>query len=113
MTRPAKKIAERRTLDAVLAALAMCPDQEPQDGEAPDFTMFVSGRLIGVEITEFSSGDVLEDGNLRRAVESEWERLKLAGDAFRREDPELREVNVGLMFKAKVPPRQDHAGSHV
>jgi hypothetical protein len=75
MTRPAKKIAERRTLDAVLAALAMCPDQEPQDGEAPDFTMFVSGRLIGVEITEFSSGDVLEDGNLRRAVESEWERL--------------------------------------
>src|SRR6266436_1356122 len=109
MTRPAKKIAERRTLDAVLAALAMCPDQEPQNGEAPDFTMFVSGRLIGVEITEFSSGDVLEDGNLRRAVESEWERLKLAGDAFRREDPELREVNVGLMFKAKVPPRQDHA----
>jgi hypothetical protein len=108
MTRPAQKIGERRTLDAVLAALGQRPDQEPQEGETPDFTMFVARRLIGVEITEFSSHDVLADGSLRRAVEDEWERLQATAAAFRLQHPELIEVSVGLMFKGRVPPRRDH-----
>jgi hypothetical protein len=109
MTRPNQKISERRTLDAVLAALALRLDQEPEEGEAPDFTMFVSGRWIGVEITEFSSCEILEDGTLRRAAESEWERLSAAADTFRRQHPDLGEVNVGLMFKSRVPPWREHA----
>lgn len=36
MTRPDKKLSERRTLDAVLAALGLRPDQEPEAGEAPE-----------------------------------------------------------------------------
>jgi hypothetical protein len=48
MTRADQKKSERRTLDAVLNALGLCPDQEPQEGEAPDFTMPVSGRVLCV-----------------------------------------------------------------
>jgi hypothetical protein len=53
MTRTDQKQAERRTLDAILGALGLRPDQEPEAGEAPDFTMPVSGRRIGVEITMY------------------------------------------------------------
>src|ERR1700730_18997184 len=75
MTRPAQKESERRTLDGVIAALGLRPDQEPEEGEAPDFTMRLSGRLIGVEITAYRSGGRVEDGSPRRAVEAEWEQL--------------------------------------
>jgi hypothetical protein len=50
MTRPSQKKSERQTLDAVLAALGLRPDQDPEAGEAPDFTMVISGRVIGLEI---------------------------------------------------------------
>jgi hypothetical protein len=59
MTRPAQKESERRTLDGVIAALGLRPDQEPEDGEAPDFTMRFAGRLIGIEITAYRSGDTV------------------------------------------------------
>jgi hypothetical protein len=63
-----------------------------------------------LEITAYQSGAILEDGTERRPVENEWERLKLAADTFRRQNnPELREINAGLMFRGKVPPRRDHA----
>jgi hypothetical protein len=45
----------------------------------------------------------------RRLVENEWELLKAASDRFRSEHPELRDINVGLMFAASVPPRKQHA----
>jgi hypothetical protein len=70
MTRVAQKQSERRTLDAILAALALRPDQEPAAGEAPDFTMRVARRLIGVEITQYQSGATVDDGT---------ERLRLSG----------------------------------
>ena len=83
MTRPSQKHAERRTLDAVLTALGLHPDQEPKAGEAPDFTVLLSGRVIGLEITLYRSGEAMADGSKRRAVESEWASLKAASDAFR------------------------------
>jgi hypothetical protein len=46
MTRIAQKQTERRTLDAILSALDLRPDQEPTADEAPDFTMCVARRLI-------------------------------------------------------------------
>jgi hypothetical protein len=106
MTRPNQKRSERETLHALLAALDLRPDQEPEEGEAPDFTMAVAGRRIGIEITMYQSGDTVEDGRGRRQVESEWDRLKAAADAFRRDRPELVDVNVGLMFHGSVPPRR-------
>jgi hypothetical protein len=109
MTRANQKQSERQTLDAVLAALGLCPDQEPDEGEAPDFTMLVSGRTVGVEITMFQSGATVEGGRDRRQVESEWDILKRASDTFRSERPELRDINVGLMFIGSVPPRRHHA----
>jgi hypothetical protein len=106
MTWPNQKRSERETLHALLAALDLRPDQEPEEGEAPDFTMAVAGRRIGIEITMYQSGDTVEDGRGRRQVESEWDRLKAAADAFRRDRPELVDVNVGLMFHGSVPPRR-------
>lgn len=109
MTRLNQKEAERRTLNAALAALGLIPDREPAEGETPDFMLLLSGRTIGVEITMYPSGDIVEDGTGRRQVESEWELLKAAADSFRAEHPELRDVNIGLVFAASVPPRRQHA----
>jgi hypothetical protein len=53
MTRPDQKLSERQTLDAVFAALGLRPDKEPEAGETPDFTVLVSGRTLGVEITTY------------------------------------------------------------
>jgi hypothetical protein len=75
--------SERRTLDGVFAALGLRPDDEPEQGETPDFLLRAGGRLIGVEITMYRSGATVEDGTERRPVESEWERLKVAADVFR------------------------------
>jgi hypothetical protein len=108
MTRPAQKEAERRTLDGLIAALALRLEQEPEDGEAPDFTIGISGRRVGVEITMYRSGATVNDGTERRPVESEWERLKATADEFRTQRAELHEVNIGLMFKDVVPPRRQH-----
>ena len=83
MTRPAQKEAESRTLRSVVAALGLRPDEEPEEGEVPDFTMRVAGRLIGVEVTMYRYGATVDDGSQRRPVENEWERLKAASDAFR------------------------------
>ena len=109
MTRQNQKDSERRTLDAVLAALGLCPDQEPDAGETPDFMVLLSGRTIGVEITMYRSNATVEDGAGRRQVENEWELLKVAADRTRNACPDLRDINVGLMFAASVPQRKQHA----
>src|SRR5260370_28433886 len=109
MTRPAQKKSEHQTLDAVLAALGLRPGQQPEEGEAPDFTMLVAGRLIGVEITLYRSGATVDDGSQRRPVENECKRLREAEDTFRAQRPDLQFINVGLMFKGAVPPRRQHA----
>jgi hypothetical protein len=109
MTRPDQKRSERQTLDAVLAALGLRTDQEPEAGETPDFTVLLSGRTVGIEITAYQSGATVDGGTERRKVESEWDILQRATDAFRSERPELRNINVGLMFIGPVPPRRQHA----
>jgi hypothetical protein len=109
MTRPEQKLSERQTLDAVFAALGLRPDQEPEAGETPDFTVLVSGRTIGVEITTYQSGATVDGGTERRKVESEWDLLQRASETFRGAHPEFREINVGLMFSGSVPPRRQHA----
>jgi hypothetical protein len=108
MTRPAQKESERRTLDAVMNALGLRPDQEPEEGEAPDFIMRIAGRVTGLEITAYRSGDAVEDGTPRRAAEAEWEKLKRSAEIFRRQRAELGDINVGLMFKDSVPARGEH-----
>jgi hypothetical protein len=109
MTRAGQKLSERQTLDAVLGALGLHPDHEPKVGEAPDFMVKASGRSIGIEITMYRSGATVEGGMERRAAESEWDLLKRAADAFVDAHPELRGINVGLMFHGPVPPRKQHA----
>jgi hypothetical protein len=109
MTRPSRKISERQALNAVLAALGLRPDREPDESEAPDFLIRVFGRSVGVEVTMYRSGATVEGGGERRQVESEWDLLKRASDSFRAQHPELRDVNVGLMFIGSVPPRRRHA----
>jgi hypothetical protein len=95
--------------DGVIAALGLRLDDEPEQGETPDFLLRGVGRLIGVEITMYRSGAMVEDGTERRPVESEWERLKVAADVFRTQHADLRDVNTVLMFRGKVPPRRQHA----
>lgn len=109
MTRPDQKLSERQTLDAVLAALSLRPDQEPKAGETPDFTVLISGQTVGVEITIYQSGATVDGGTERRKVESEWDILQQASEGFRAARTELRDINVGLMFSGPVPPRKHHA----
>jgi hypothetical protein len=108
MTRPRQKESERETLDRVLDGLGVRPDQQPIDGETPDFMLLLSGRTIGVEITMYRSGDTVDDGMCRRQVENEWEFLKIATDRFLDQNLQFRDINVGLMFAASVPPRKQH-----
>jgi hypothetical protein len=117
MTRSNQKLSERQTLDGILAALGLQPDQVPDEGEAPDFTMVVSGHTVGVEITMYQSGDMLDDGKQRRQAESEWDRLKLAADKFRNGQPALRDINAYescdlLNERSMVPPRRDCSSEH-
>jgi hypothetical protein len=107
VTRKNQKVAERAALDALLSALGTVPTKvEP--GETPDFMLSLGESSIGVEMTTFQSNAPM-DGKLgRRQVESEWERLKSAIEKFRGTRVELRDLNVGLMFKGAGPPRADH-----
>jgi hypothetical protein len=108
VTRGTQKETERRTLEAVLAALGITPDGPPEDGEAPDFVLPLASRRIGVEVTTYSSGAVVEGGAELRKVENEWELLKQASTRFRAASPEFREVNVLLIFNGPVPPKRQH-----
>jgi hypothetical protein len=70
VTRKIQKDAERAALDRILAALALTPDSEPEVGEAPDFIIQLRGQSIGVEITLYSSGEIIDGTVNRRAGES-------------------------------------------
>jgi hypothetical protein len=109
MTRETQKSDELRTVNTILAALGVRPDQSPESGEAPDFIVQLSGRRIGVEVTMYNSGDVVDGRYPLRAVESEWDKLKEASDGFRIARPELRDIKVGLMFQGVAPPQKHHA----
>jgi len=107
VTRQDKKAAERAALEALLAALSVVP-AGVEEGETPDFVLALDGRSVGVEMTTFQSNTSV-DGQLgRRQVESEWERLGNAIEVFRQARPELRDLNIGLMFHGAGPPRAEH-----
>ena len=107
MTRDIQKENERRVLCRVLAALGATPESEPQAGEAPDFILQLRGQSVGVEISVYNSEETIDETK-RRAVESEWERLKAAAEEFWSQQGDLRAVTVGVMFKGRVPGRRDH-----
>ena len=108
MTREVQKSSERQTLDVVLAALGLRPDQEPEAGETPDFIVSLAGRRIGVEVTMYSSADTVAGGHRRRQVESEWDKLLAAARAYCSTRPELHDINVRLRFSGPVPSRRLH-----
>jgi hypothetical protein len=56
----------------------------------------------------YSSGDVVVGDHRRRQVESEWDKLKLASEAFCAARPELRDINVNLISSGAVPPQRQH-----
>ena len=77
-----------------LAGLGVRPDCEPElNGETPDSLVTIGGRQIGVEITAYDSREVVEGRHRRRQVESEWDKLKRASDAFRTQAPDIKDVN--------------------
>ena len=107
VTRPDKKALERAALDSMLKALGVRPESI-EDGEKPDFMLSIAGHFIGVELTTFQS-NIAMDGKLGlRQVEAEWEAFEKAIPEFRAARPELKEINVGLMFKGAGPPRVEH-----
>jgi len=57
----------------------------------------------------YRSADTVQGGGKRRQAEAEWAKLLAASHAYRSARPELRDVNVGLMFKGPVPPQRRHA----
>jgi len=108
MTTPDKKEAERRTLSYLLEVLHLEPDADPSGGEAPDFVVLTSGQRIGLEITTFQSGTVTDDWVELRKAEAEWQNFETLSEAFRRERPHLRDLNIGLFFKESMPPRSEY-----
>jgi hypothetical protein len=102
MTRDIQKQDERRVLDRVLRALGVPPDSEPEGGESPDFTVGLRGQSVGVEITIYRSGEVIEGSVKRRAAESEWESLRAVAQNFWKQQGDLRAASVGVMFKGCV-----------
>ena len=96
MIRKIQKDVERAALDKILAALALTPDSEPEVGEAPDFIIQLRGQSIGVEITLYSSGEIIDGTVDRRAAESGWDLLKAAAQEFWSQHDDLRAVNVGV-----------------
>ncbi|HXZ02778.1 MAG TPA: hypothetical protein VEI03_22505 [Stellaceae bacterium] len=107
MTRPTKKDMERCTLDTLLATLGIAPDSVAA-AEAPDFVVSVAGQTIGVEVTMYQSGVAAVPGIRRRQVEAEWEALSRASRAFVEINSDLRNMNIGLMFKDILPGRAEH-----
>ena len=108
MTRPTKKAEERAVLDVILAGLGVRPDREPEFGETPDFLVTIGGRQIGVEITAYDSKELVEGKHRRRQVESEWDKLKRASDAFRTEAADIKDVNAIFYFNWLVSPQPQH-----
>jgi hypothetical protein len=108
VTRKNQKDAEQLVLDRILAALALTPDSKPEMGEAPDFVIQLCGQSVGVEMTSYRSEDIIDGTVKRRAAESEWDQLKAAAQKFWSQYDDLRNVNVGVMFKEGVPRRRDH-----
>jgi hypothetical protein len=109
MTRIAKKAEERAVLNLVLAGLGVRADREPElSGETPDFIVTIGGRRIGVEITGYDSGEVIEGRHGRRQVESEWDKLKRASEAFRNEATDIKDINAIFYFGGVVPPERQH-----
>jgi hypothetical protein len=105
MTRAIQKAEERAVLDLVFAGLGVLPDREPDlSGETPDAIVTIGGRRIGIEITAYDSGEMIEGKHGRRQVESEWDKIKLASEAFRAIEPDLKDVNAILFFSGSVPP---------
>ena len=109
MTTMEQKEAERRTLEHVLAAVGIVPDESPAGGEAPDFTLTIASRTLGIEVTAFQAGTMTDDGVPLRQVEAEWQRFEAASHEFRQARAYLDDMNIGLFFKASMPPRSEHS----
>jgi hypothetical protein len=108
MTRQSQKNSERRTVDELLSALGLAPDKiDPT--ELPDFMLTMDGRTVGVEVTTYQSRTTVGSAGVkRRNVEARWESLQLASREFRTAQPDIRNINVGLMFNNIVPVRGRH-----
>ena len=109
MTTNEQKASERQSLQHVLGALGIAVDEEPVGGEAPDFTLAVAGRTIGIEVTAFQSGTRTDDGVALRQGEGEWQKLEAASRDLRNARSYLDDVHAGLFFKASMPPRSAYA----
>jgi hypothetical protein len=108
MTQASQKAVERQTVEMLVSVLALTPDAV-EEGETPDWVLSVSGRTVGVEVTMYQSGSTVAARFGRRQVESEWEILKRAADTLRAAEPDLRDMNIGLMFRDSAPGRREHA----
>ena len=106
MTRSIQKQNERGTLAELVAATGVQLESCPMEGEAPDFTIQISGRTIGVEVTMYQSGKTIA-GIQKRAVEAEWEELEVSSRQFQNENIELAGIYILFKFKDSVPPRRD------
>jgi hypothetical protein len=106
MTRSIQKENERGTLAELVAATGVQLESCPMEGEAPDFTIQISGRTIGVEVTIYQSGKTIA-GIQKRAVEAEWEELEVSSRQFQNENIELAGIYILFRFKDSVPPRRD------
>ncbi len=107
MTRSSQKQDERDILDAYLKARGLAGDV--RDGpEPPDFLVKIDGSVVGFEVTEYHQPQGMGSPHSRREVESAWECLRRYVVEFRKNRPELKDLNVLLNFAdLRVPSREE------
>jgi hypothetical protein len=105
MTRPDQKIEERRQLNALLSILNITPDDIDDKNDKPDFILIYSGQAVGVELTTYRPKTTRPR---RRQIEAEWDVLRHASREFQAAQPDIRNINVRLMFNHVVPRKKEH-----
>jgi hypothetical protein len=113
MTRATQKQKESEVLRQLLFATGIQPECEPDvTGDKPDVMMRMFGRTVGIEVVTYQSGGtVVRAGRRRverRAVESEWERLKTYSKEFQEKHPDLNDIYILFRFKSIVPPQEEY-----
>lgn len=85
------------------------PDAIDRGENPPDFCFTYLGKRIAVELTEFHSNEIGEEGHSRRAVEEEWQDIQEVFREKRKGFPELNDIKGYLFFKElNVPSSRQH-----
>lgn len=107
MTRNTQKNEERAALVELMRTIDIDPDFPPIEGEAPDFIIQLSNRLVGIEMTKFQAASS-SGGTGRRGVEAAWEALEESSRPYREAHKDLHSLSILFRFNRALPRRNEY-----